>query len=177
VQHIDACGDDDRGLPDLIARPGQRDNDDRDEEYPGEYQRRRIGGHGCPAGLVEAINTAQAERTAAHAELTNTPAPSAITEAEIYAMIDSLGDVGAALNSSKPESLAELYKATDLQVCYEPENSTAEVSIRVNSACVRGGLCPLTQLIGLILDYLQPEPPRPADVSSCPGHRTPANAH
>jgi DNA invertase Pin-like site-specific DNA recombinase len=98
-----------------------------------------IGAGIDPAGLVEAINAAQAERAAAQAELTNAPAPSAITEAEIYAMIDSLGDVGAALNSSKPESLAELYKATDLQVCYEPETSTAEVSIRVNSACVRGG--------------------------------------
>jgi hypothetical protein len=54
-------------------------------------------------------------------------------------MIDSLGDVGTALNDGQRESLAELYSATGLQICYEPETSTAEVSIRVNSACVRGG--------------------------------------
>jgi hypothetical protein len=98
-----------------------------------------IGAGIDPAGLVEAINTAQAERTAARAELDNAPPPGAITEAEVYAMIDSLGDVGAALDRGNVERLAELYKATDLQVCYEPETSTAEVSIRVNSACVRGG--------------------------------------
>ena len=73
-----------------------------------------------------------------------------ITEAEVYAMIDSLGDVGAALNNGKPERLAEPYAGTGLQVCYEPETSTAEVSIRVNSACVRGGTCTLTTRLGLV---------------------------
>ncbi len=98
-----------------------------------------IGAGIDPAALVEAINTVQAERAAARAELDNTPAPSAITEADVYAMIDSLGDVGAAFNEGKRESLADLYAGTGLQICYEPETSTAEVSIRVNSACVRGG--------------------------------------
>src|SRR5262249_37056449 len=89
--------------------------------------------------LVEATNTAQAERAAARAELDNAPPAGAITEADVYAMIDSLGDVAAAINSGKQESLAEAYAASGLQVCYEPETSTAELSIRVNSACVRGG--------------------------------------
>lgn len=98
-----------------------------------------IGAGIDPTALVEAINTTQAERLAARAELDNTPAPNTVTEAEVYAMIDSLGDVSAALTNGKPESLATLYAATGLRVCYEPETSTAEVSIRVNSACVRGG--------------------------------------
>ena len=35
-------------------------------------------------------------------------------------MIDSLGEVGAALNGGMPESQAELCAATGLQICYEP---------------------------------------------------------
>jgi hypothetical protein len=35
---------------------------------------------------------------AAWAELDNALAPSAITDAEVHAMIDSLGNIGAALN-------------------------------------------------------------------------------
>ncbi|WP_344683189.1 hypothetical protein [Saccharopolyspora taberi] len=37
--------------------------------------------------MTEAINEAQAERAAARAELENKPAPNALTNAEIYAMI------------------------------------------------------------------------------------------
>jgi DNA invertase Pin-like site-specific DNA recombinase len=98
-----------------------------------------IGAGIDPAALVEAINAAQVERTASQAELDNVLPPSTITEAEVYAMIDSLGDVGAAIDRGQPETLAEVYAATNLQVSYEPETATAEMSIRVNSACVRGG--------------------------------------
>ena len=98
-----------------------------------------IGAGIDPTALVEAINTTQAERLAAQAELDNTPAPSTITQAEIHAMIDSLGNISTALNDGKPQQLTELYTATDLQICYEPETSIAKVSIRVNSARVRGG--------------------------------------
>jgi len=62
-----------------------------------------------------------------------------LTEGDAYAMIDSLGDVGAALNNGRREHLAELYSHTGLQVCYQPQTSTAEASIRVNSARVRRG--------------------------------------
>ncbi|MGH3982166.1 MAG: hypothetical protein ACRDST_05635 [Pseudonocardiaceae bacterium] len=44
---------------------------------------------------MEAINDAQAQRAAAQAELEGAPA----TDAEVYAMIDSLGDVGASLTT------------------------------------------------------------------------------
>jgi hypothetical protein len=52
-----------------------------------------------PSALVEAINQAQAAR----AQLDNTDAPGSLTEAEVYAMVDSLGDVGAALAGSNPD--------------------------------------------------------------------------
>jgi hypothetical protein len=101
-----------------------------------------------PAALVEAINEAQAERAAAKAELENTRAPNTVSDAEIWAMIDSLSDVGAALSGVKPESLANLYEAVDLQVCYDLAANTADVSIqpmrRVNSKRVRGRSCSLS---------------------------------
>jgi hypothetical protein len=96
-----------------------------------------------PAALVEVTNQAQAVRANARAELEHVPATGGRTDAEIYAMIDSLGEVGAALASAKPDRLASLYAAVDLQVRYEPSEQVAEVTIepdrRVNSACVRGG--------------------------------------
>lgn len=61
-----------------------------------------------PAALVKAINAAQAERAAARAELDGTPAPGVLTEAEVYAMVDALGDVGAALAEARPGSLTQL---------------------------------------------------------------------
>ena len=58
-------------------------------------------------------------------------------------MIDSLGDVGAALSEAKRDSLANLYTGINLQVLCEPREKVADVSLRlgrrVNSAGVRGG--------------------------------------
>ena len=96
-----------------------------------------------PAALVEAINGAQAQRAAARAELDNAPAPNTLSDAEVYAMIDSLRDVVEALSRPKRESLEDLYTALDLQVRYEHDLQAADVTIqpvsRVNSARVRGG--------------------------------------
>ena len=96
-----------------------------------------------PAALVEAINGAQAQRAAARAELDNAPAPNTLSDAEVYAMIDSLRDVVEALSRPKRENLEDLYTALDLQVRYEHDLQAADVTIqpvsRVNSARVRGG--------------------------------------
>lgn len=94
-----------------------------------------------PAALVEAINEAQAQRAAARAELDGTPAPNALTEAEVYAMIDSLGDVGAVLSDAQPESLSRLYQELRLELRYEPHERAVVVtaSPRVVNECVRGG--------------------------------------
>ena len=57
-----------------------------------------------PAALVDAINEAQAELEAAEAEGALQPEARTITRAEVYAMIDYLGNVGAALNEETPQS-------------------------------------------------------------------------
>jgi hypothetical protein len=94
-----------------------------------------------PAALVDAINTAQEERIAARAELDHAPEARLITDAEIHAMIDSLGDVGAALDSGKPESMEQLYHDLGVELRYEPAEQAIHVaaSPRVVSECVRGG--------------------------------------
>ena len=105
-----------------------------------------------PAALVEAINQAQAQRAAARAELEGMPAPNALTDAEIYAMIDSIGDVGQALNSADATTLHELYEALRLELIYAAEARTVDVTIRPTgrgSTRVRGGTCTLTTRLAL----------------------------
>jgi hypothetical protein len=94
-----------------------------------------------PAAMVEAVNEAQAQRAAAQAELAGTPELNLLPEAEVYAMIDSLGDVGAALKDGRVESLSQLYHKLRLELRYGPGERTVEVtaSPRVVSECVRGG--------------------------------------
>ncbi|WIX92610.1 recombinase family protein [Amycolatopsis sp. DG1A-15b] len=91
--------------------------------------------------LVDSINQAQADRVAARVELERTPADHSITDAEIYAMIDSLGDVEATLADAKPAGLARLYQRLNLELRYEPKELAvyATTSPGVDSACVRGG--------------------------------------
>ncbi|HEY2696050.1 MAG TPA: recombinase family protein [Pseudonocardiaceae bacterium] len=94
-----------------------------------------------PAALVEATNEAHAQRVAAQAELDNAPAPGTLTDADLYAMIDSLGDVGAALTEAKPVALGRLYESVRLEMIYQPDGQevTVVISPRVVSECVRGG--------------------------------------
>jgi hypothetical protein len=94
-----------------------------------------------PVALVQGINEAQAERAPAQAELQNTSVPEALSDAEIRAMIDSLGDVGAALAQAKPTSLSRLYQQLRLQLRYDPQGQAVLVTAqpRVDSARVRGG--------------------------------------
>lgn len=95
-----------------------------------------------PAALVDRINDAERERAAALAELKNLPeAPDAATDAEIHAMIDSLGDVGEALAGARPEKLSKLYERVGLELRYVPDEQVvyATTTLRVASACVRGG--------------------------------------
>lgn len=98
-----------------------------------------------PAALVEVTNAAQKERAAARAELDGTPSPDLITDAEVYAMVDALGDVDAAVSEKNPTRLANLYSNADLQVRYFPAEDSAELRIglgtRVNKVGVRGSSC------------------------------------
>ena len=57
-----------------------------------------------PSALVEGINKAKAQRDAVRAELANQPKATVLDAAEVYAMIDSLGDVGAVIDQARPDS-------------------------------------------------------------------------
>lgn len=96
-----------------------------------------------PAALVEAVNEAQANRAVAQAELVDVPTARGFEDADLYAMIDDLGDVGAKLKVAKPESLGDLYQRLDLQISYSHKSREADVSINlaacVDNAYVRGG--------------------------------------
>jgi hypothetical protein len=74
-----------------------------------------------PAALIEPINSAEAERAAAKAELENLPEPSQVTAAEIYARIDMIGELGTGLSRAQPERLTKLYDAIGLELRYAPD--------------------------------------------------------
>ncbi|WP_156757295.1 hypothetical protein [Actinokineospora pegani] len=93
-----------------------------------------------PTALVEPINQAQAERVAAQAEIDNHRDGDELDPAEVYAMIDSLGDVARTLDERKPPALNRLYRALDLKMVYQTKEQAIDVTAcpRVASACVRG---------------------------------------
>jgi hypothetical protein len=95
-----------------------------------------------PAALVEGINAAQAQRTAARAELANLVQGRAVPAAEVYAVIDALCDVRRTLNSADPARLEDLYAALRLDMVYDAEARAVDVTIRPagrDNECVRGG--------------------------------------
>ena len=60
-----------------------------------------------PAALVESVNAAQEQRAAAQAELrVLKPDPARLTDAEVYAMVDALGDLGDSLTRANPDRCA-----------------------------------------------------------------------
>jgi hypothetical protein len=87
------------------------------------------------------MNQAQAERTAARVEIERAPDSAEVSRAAVYAMIDSLGDVGRVIKDAKPVGLARLYEKLGLELRYEPEEQAvyATACSRVGSARVRGG--------------------------------------
>ncbi|MGI6876382.1 hypothetical protein [Amycolatopsis sp. 3B14] len=82
------------------------------------------------------------KKRAADAEtvLKRNQAAVAVTDAEIHAMIDSLGDVGAKLTEADLGALNQLYGELGVGLLDEPKGRTviATVSPRVVSACPRG---------------------------------------
>ncbi|WP_246009894.1 recombinase family protein [Actinokineospora cianjurensis] len=118
------------------ARKRLRDAEGRLRRY-----QEAIGAGIDPAALVDAMNQAQAEKFAAQAELGEAPEPGTVSAAEIYAMIDSLGDVQAMVDNADPANLAALYDAMGLEIRYFNDEAAVEMTaaLRVNSVRVRGG--------------------------------------
>lgn len=98
-----------------------------------------------PVALVDMINQAQAELEAAQAEEARRSEAPALTRGDVYAVIDYLGDVGAALRRADPAELQRLYEALNLEIIYHADQKAAEVAIRPgrDSARVRGRSCTL----------------------------------
>ena len=59
-----------------------------------------------PSALVEAINRAKVQRDTVRADLVHQPKATVMDAAEVYAMSDSFGDVGAVIEQARPDSLA-----------------------------------------------------------------------
>jgi hypothetical protein len=80
---------------------------------------------------------------AAQAELNERPATQELTRQDIETMIDSIGDIGAALTEAEPQNLTALYDTLRLQMVYDPSSQVVDVTVqpdgRVNNARVRGG--------------------------------------
>jgi hypothetical protein len=95
-----------------------------------------------PAAVKEPMNAAQAQREAARVALAAEPPSSRLDVAEVYAMIDALGDVGEAIKDARPDSLAKLYKELGIKVSYRHEESGGEavISLVVANVRVRGGV-------------------------------------
>jgi hypothetical protein len=105
-----------------------------------------------PMALVEPMNQAQADNAAAQAEIDAAPKQAKpLDVAEVYAMIDSLGDIGSTLADARPAALTRLYKELNVSAVYQPDERAVDVTARprVDSACVRGGSCALTTRIEL----------------------------
>jgi hypothetical protein len=84
-----------------------------------------------PAALVEPLNAAQEQRAAAQVELRVTkPDPARLTDAEIYAMVDSLGDVGAALNRANPDRMCKIYDSLRLEMVYDHDERAVDVVVK-----------------------------------------------
>ena len=60
-----------------------------------------------------------------------------LTDAEVYVMIDTLGDVGNALSSANSDNLRKLYEQLRLELIFDGDARTAEVTIRPSGGIVR----------------------------------------
>jgi hypothetical protein len=104
-----------------------------------------------PSAVKDAINAAQAEREAAHAAVEAVPPSTRLEAAEVYAMIDALGDVGGALERAPPDSLIKLYRDLGIEVSYRhrDDGGVATIALRVVNERVRGGTCTLASRLVL----------------------------
>ena len=91
-----------------------------------------------------------------------------LSDAEVYAMIDELGDVGAAIERARPDSLARLYRDLGIEVSYRhaEDGGLATIALRVVSGCVRVGLAHFQARRLARSTHRQPDGFRPAEVDN-----------
>jgi DNA invertase Pin-like site-specific DNA recombinase len=95
-----------------------------------------------PLALVDALNRAEEERQAARNDLDHTPSAHTLNCADVAMIVDELSNIGATLDRADPTGLEELYAALRLEMIYDANTRTVEVTIRParrDSERVRGG--------------------------------------
>ena len=65
------------------------------------------------------------------------PDPARLTDAEIYAMVDSLGDVGAALTRANPDRMCKIYDSLRLEMVYDHDERAVDVAVKPLGGLVR----------------------------------------
>lgn len=118
-----------------------------------------------PVNFVELMKHAQAEQQVAMEELKHLPDTQAVDVAEVYAMLDQLGDVAWHLNSRSPDRIMQVCRDLGLQVVYDNKKEAVVVtaSPRVGNVFVRGPSRPITP---------RSSSPRTCSSSDCSGWRT-----
>jgi hypothetical protein len=92
------------------------------------------------------LNAAQEQRAAAPAELAVVrPDPWDLSESEVYAMVDSLGDIGASLNRADAARMQKIYKSLHLELIYDNDerDRCGDQALRGATGDVRGATCAL----------------------------------
>lgn len=87
-----------------------------------------------PAVVAGWIAETQAERQRAEQhqhtpidEMTDSPAP--LTEEQVVAIVEELGDLVSALRNAEPEHKLEVYRSLGLHLTYQPETQTVRADI------------------------------------------------
>jgi site-specific DNA recombinase len=105
-----------------------------------------------PEALIESLNKAQQKRAAAKTETAAAkPEPWELTRAEVHAMVDTLGDVGASLTRADPAKTAKIYKGMRLELAYDHGEQALDAVTKPLGGFVRvseGGLEPPRPLKG-----------------------------
>lgn len=83
-----------------------------------------------PAALVGPLNRVQAELEAARNAQRHVPSALAVSRADVHAMIDYVGDVGAALRGADPVKLHDLYAELRLEMVYDHDDRAVDIEIR-----------------------------------------------
>ena len=102
-----------------------------------------------PAVVTDWIAETQAERQRAeqhqHTPVEKTPTTAApLSEEQLIAIVEELGDIVSALRGAEPEHKLEVYRSLGLHLTYDPDTQTVRANVdlathRWDSVRVRGG--------------------------------------
>ncbi|BCY07345.1 recombinase family protein [Actinoplanes sp. L3-i22] len=87
-----------------------------------------------PVLVTEWITETQTERSRLERQLADAAAPTRrMGIAEVRALVESLGDVGAVLRRASPEDKAQVYREMGLRLTYAPETKTVRADVDLST--------------------------------------------